>query len=131
MFHLRHAIACKFRKGNHLRQECNNKQYIANYNHAIYNNKKQEHRVSHVCYTVVKQKKAKKAKSKFTNISELHYAICCQTQMVPVNSLTKRLQLNGHTKNHRILFTNSKVRDKQHFTLRVKKRLKTLLKSNF
>ena len=53
MFHLRHAIACKFRKGNHLRQECNNKQYIANYNHAIYNNKKQECRVSHVCYTVV------------------------------------------------------------------------------
>ena len=53
MFHLRHAIACKFRKGNHLRQECNNKQYIANYNHAIYNNKKQERRVSHVCYTVV------------------------------------------------------------------------------
>ena len=68
MFHLRHAIACKFRKGNHLRQECNNKQYIANHNHAIYNNKTQEHR---------------KAKSKFTNISKLHYAICCQTQMVP------------------------------------------------
>ena len=48
-----------------------------------------------------------------------------------VNRLTKRLQLNGHTKNHRILFTNSKVRDKLHFTLRVKKRLKMLLKSNF
>ena len=31
MFHLRHAIACKFRKGNHLRQECDNKQYITNY----------------------------------------------------------------------------------------------------
>ena len=28
MFHLRHAIACKFRKRNHLRQECHNKQYI-------------------------------------------------------------------------------------------------------
>ena len=30
MFHPRHAIVCKFRKGNHLRQECNNNQYIAN-----------------------------------------------------------------------------------------------------
>ena len=30
MFHLRHAIVCKFRKGNHLRQECHNRQYIAN-----------------------------------------------------------------------------------------------------
>lgn len=27
MFHLGHAIVCKFRKGNHLRQECHNKQY--------------------------------------------------------------------------------------------------------
>ena len=29
MFHLRHAIACKLRKRNHLRQQCHNKQYIA------------------------------------------------------------------------------------------------------
>ena len=30
MFHLGHAIVCKFRKGNHLRQEYHNKQYLAN-----------------------------------------------------------------------------------------------------
>ena len=49
-----------------------------------------------------------------------------------VNRLTKRLQLlNGHTKNYRILFTNSKVGDKLHFTLRVKKRLKNATEIQF
>ena len=48
-----------------------------------------------------------------------------------VNRMTKRLQLNGHTKNHRIFFTNSKVRDKLHFTLRVKKRLENATEIQF
>ena len=48
-----------------------------------------------------------------------------------VNRLTKRLQLNGHTKNYRILFTNSKVRAKLHFSLGVKKRLKKATKIQF
>ena len=72
------------------------------------------------------KRRQKKAKSKFTKISEFHYAIisAVKHKWYHVNRLTKRFQLSGHTKNYRILFTNSKVRDKLHFTLRVKKRLK-------